>query len=212
MPEGHPTWAPLSVVSGQDVLHGGRGGLEVVHRGAAVIYELPLYRRFDSFASASHVLRGLSWLPEASATGGVMPAYELNTRWASIIWPVITLANGCSIGATLDGAGDRRPGGRASRGRNAALNHAAWTLGRWIAAGALEQRDVEDALYAAAGRNGLVAEDSQRQTWATIRSGLGAGRRGSATPAGATPEAAPRVTGHASVGHSRQGPWLGQAG
>jgi hypothetical protein len=35
-------------------------------------------------------------------------------------------------------------------GRNAALNHAAWTLGRWIAAGALEQRDVEDALYAAA--------------------------------------------------------------
>ena len=56
-------------------------------------------------------------------------------------------------------------------GRNAALNHAAWTLGRWIAAGALEQRDVEDALYAVAGRNGLVAEDSQRQTWATIRSG-----------------------------------------
>src|SRR5919202_4277466 len=84
-------------------------------------------------------------------------------------------------------------------GRNAALNHAAWTLGRWIAAGALEQRDVEDALYAAAGRNGLVAEDSQRQTWATIRSGPGAGRRGSATPAGATPEADPRVTGHASV-------------
>ena len=31
-------------------------------------------------------------------------------------------------------------------GRNAALNHAAWTLGRWIAAGALEQADVEDTL------------------------------------------------------------------
>ena len=64
-------------------------------------------------------------------------------------------------------------------GRNAALNHAAWTLGRWIAAGALEQRDVEDALYAAAEQNGLVSDpkDGPRKTWATIRSGLGAGLR-----------------------------------
>jgi hypothetical protein len=59
--------------------------------------------------------------------------------------------------------------------RNAALNGAAWTLGRWVAAGALEQADVEDALYAAAERNGLVADDGQRQTWATIRSGLSKG-------------------------------------
>jgi hypothetical protein len=43
----------------------------------------------------------------------------------------------------------RQPGGR-----NAALNHAVWTLGRRIAAGALEQADVEDALYAAAVANG----------------------------------------------------------
>ena len=28
--------------------------------------------------------------------------------------------------------------------------HAAWTLGRWIAAGALEQADIEDELYMAA--------------------------------------------------------------
>jgi hypothetical protein len=59
--------------------------------------------------------------------------------------------------------------------RNAALNHAAWTLGRWVAAGALEQAEVEDALYAAAERNGLVADDGPRQCWATIRSGLAAG-------------------------------------
>ncbi len=59
-------------------------------------------------------------------------------------------------------------------GRNAALNGAAWTLGRWVAAGALEQRDVEDELYAAAEDNGLVADDGERQCWATIRSGLGA--------------------------------------
>ena len=62
-----------------------------------------------------------------------------------------------------------------SGGRNAALNGAAWTLGHWVAAGALEQFVVEDALYAAAERNGLVADDGQRSTWATIRSGLSAG-------------------------------------
>jgi hypothetical protein len=60
-------------------------------------------------------------------------------------------------------------------GRNNALNGAAWTLGGWIAAGALGQTDVEDALYAAAERNGLVGDDGERQTWATIRSGLGSG-------------------------------------
>ena len=49
------------------------------------------------------------------------------------------------------------------------------TIDNWIAAGALEQRDVEDALYDAAGRNGLVNDDGERQCWATIRSGLGAG-------------------------------------
>src|SRR5262249_1010027 len=59
--------------------------------------------------------------------------------------------------------------------RNAALNHAAWTLGRWVAVGALEQADVEDGLCAAAVRNGLVADDGERKCWATIRSGLSAG-------------------------------------
>jgi hypothetical protein len=60
-------------------------------------------------------------------------------------------------------------------GRNAALNRAAWTLGRWVAAGALEQNEVEDELYAAAQANGLDVDDGERQCWATIRSGLSAG-------------------------------------
>jgi hypothetical protein len=45
----------------------------------------------------------------------------------------------------------------------------------WIAAGTLEQADVEDGLNGAAERNGLVADDGERQCWATIRSGLSAG-------------------------------------
>jgi hypothetical protein len=60
-------------------------------------------------------------------------------------------------------------------GRNATLNRAAWTLGRWVAVGALEQAEVEDELYAAGERNHLVADDGERQCWATIRSGLSAG-------------------------------------
>jgi hypothetical protein len=64
---------------------------------------------------------------------------------------------------------------RPGPGRNNALTIAAWTLGDWIADGVLEQHDVEDALYAAAVRNGMVADDGQRQVWATIRSGLSAG-------------------------------------
>jgi len=57
------------------------------------------------------------------------------------------------------------------------VNRAAWTLGRWVAAGALEQAAVEDGLYEAAERNGLVGDDGQRQVWATVRSGLSAGMR-----------------------------------
>jgi hypothetical protein len=60
-------------------------------------------------------------------------------------------------------------------GRNAALNGAAWTLGHWVAAGVLAQGEVEDALFAAAERNGLVADDGPRRCWATIRSGLSKG-------------------------------------
>jgi hypothetical protein len=47
----------------------------------------------------------------------------------------------------------------------------------WIATGGLEQSDVEDARYTAPVTNGLVADDGDRQCWATIRSGLGTGLR-----------------------------------
>src|SRR5687768_13325175 len=54
-------------------------------------------------------------------------------------------------------------------------NAAAWTLGRWVAAGALKQRDVEDALYNAPEPQWMVHDDGDRQCWATIRRGLSAG-------------------------------------
>ena len=63
-------------------------------------------------------------------------------------------------------------------GRNAALNRAAWTLGRWVAAGALEQADVEDELYVAAEANHLVADDGERQAEGDRHTGGGEGDRG----------------------------------
>ena len=101
-------------------------------------------------------------------------------------------ADGSRIGAGVLDAAAQRPiltprvwGGAlrlasvAPGGRNAALNHAAWTLGHWVAAGALEQGEVEEALFAAAERNGLVSDpkDGPRKTWAAIRCGLSAGLR-----------------------------------
>jgi putative DNA primase/helicase len=62
-------------------------------------------------------------------------------------------------------------------GRNAQLNAAAWSAGRLVAGGWLDQREVEDALFAACQANGLVADDGERRCWATLRSGLGAGLR-----------------------------------
>jgi hypothetical protein len=59
-------------------------------------------------------------------------------------------------------------------GRNDANNRALWTPGRWIAVGAIEQRVVEDELYAAEERKGLVADNGERQCLATILSGLSA--------------------------------------
>ncbi len=79
-------------------------------------------------------------------------------------------------------------------GRNAALNGAAWTLGRRITADALEQADVEDELYTVAEHNGLVVDDGDRQCWATIRSGLSAGlQQPNDLDADSRPERRPRA-------------------
>ena len=42
-------------------------------------------------------------------------------------------------------------------GRNDALNHTGWTLGRCIAVGALDQRDLEDRVWASQARRRWTA-------------------------------------------------------
>jgi len=76
-------------------------------------------------------------------------------------------------GVVLDALASTAPGAR-----NAALFRAAAALGRRVAAGQLPEPDVEQGLYAAAERNGLVADDGERAVQRTIISGLTAGRQG----------------------------------
>lgn len=61
--------------------------------------------------------------------------------------------------------------------RNDTLNTAAFNLGTIIGAGLLDAITAETALYAAADAIGLVAEDGDRQTRATIASGLNSGTK-----------------------------------
>src|SRR5215831_2560757 len=61
--------------------------------------------------------------------------------------------------------------------RNSTLNKAAFNLGQLIGGGALDEQDVRDRLFEAAETCGLVADDGAPQAWATIDSGITAGKK-----------------------------------
>jgi RecA-family ATPase len=63
----------------------------------------------------------------------------------------------------------------AGEGRNAALNTAAHSLGTLVGNGSIEADAVGNALFEAATKNGHVLKHGERQTRATIESGLNAG-------------------------------------
>jgi hypothetical protein len=77
--------------------------------------------------------------------------------------------------AALDGETEKVANAPAGT-RNAALNTAAFRLGQLVATGELDAQSVTDALLSAASLAGLVAEDGERQTLASIASGLKAGK------------------------------------
>lgn len=86
--------------------------------------------------------------------------------------------------AALDGELDALA--RTAEGqRNDQLNRAAFSLGQLVASGLLARGDVESQLAATAAAIGL----SEREAWATIRSGLDSG--------GKSPREAPATNGHA---------------
>src|SRR5437588_8059746 len=94
---------------------------------------------------------GHRFAPSASRRGGSRVATPGATGVASAATLAVPSGSMLTVIANLEAA---RPGRRTD-----ALHHAA----------------VEDKLCAVAVANGLVADDGDRQCWATIRSGLGAG-------------------------------------
>lgn len=62
-----------------------------------------------------------------------------------------------------------------SSGRNNALNEASFSIGQFVAAGIIDIEVARTMLFEAATKNGYVEKDGEKQTWATINSGLTAG-------------------------------------
>lgn len=85
---------------------------------------------------------------------------------------------------------------RTASGRNGRLNVAAYKLGQLVSARCLEREAVERRLYEAAISNGYVAKNGDRQTRATIRSGI---ERGEFEPRANVSADLRRKNGHARV-------------
>jgi Protein of unknown function (DUF3987)/Bifunctional DNA primase/polymerase, N-terminal len=79
--------------------------------------------------------------------------------------------------AALQGCAQELEAMAPNSGRNDKLNKVAFRLGTMIARGWIGQAEVESRLLAAAATCGLLNEDGERATQATLDSGLGAGVR-----------------------------------
>jgi hypothetical protein len=97
--------------------------------------------------------------------GGVMPPPSLPAG-------TIRRASAYGLAALNDECAKVRT---ARTGVNNQLNLSAFKLGRLVKRGAIDMAQVESALYQAAYANGYVERDGERQTRATIASGLNAG-------------------------------------
>ena len=74
--------------------------------------------------------------------------------------------------AALNGCAQELQGMAPNSGRNDKLNKVAFRLGTMIARGWIGRAEVEDRLLAAATGCGLVNDDGERATRATLNSGL----------------------------------------
>jgi hypothetical protein len=80
--------------------------------------------------------------------------------------------------------------------RNDVLNAKAYTLGRQVAAGRIDQATAERALIDAAGKSGLIKDDGIRAAEKTVASGINAGMENPAAPLGERTKAKHDGTGN----------------
>ncbi len=119
--------------------------------------------------------------PSRNATGG---AYQWEpggpqTAASAPSWLVL-LAKAKKVGAHAKAALEyecKDVAAALSGARNNTLNKAAFNLGQLIGGGALDEQDTCDRLFEAAETCGLVADDGAAQAWATINSGIAAGKQ-----------------------------------
>src|SRR5262249_34384873 len=119
--------------------------------------------------------------PSRSANGG---AYQWDPGSPRTFAPapswLVMLAKAKKISAYAKAALDReckKVAAALPGTRNSTLNKAAFNLGQLIGGGALDEQEVRDRLFEAAETCRLVADDGAPQAWATIDSGITAGKQ-----------------------------------
>jgi hypothetical protein len=119
--------------------------------------------------------------PSRNATGGAYQWEPGGPQNVALAPPwLVALAKAMKAGAWAKAALEReyKAVAAALRGtRNTTLNTAAFNLGQLIGGNALDEQEVRDWLFEAAETRQLVTDDGAPQTWATIDSGIAAGRK-----------------------------------
>jgi hypothetical protein len=119
--------------------------------------------------------------PSRSANGGT---YQWDPNSPKTIAPappwLVVLAKAKKVSAYAKAALDRECKNVAAAQpgtRNSTLNTAAFNLGQLIGGGALDEEEVRERLFEAAETCRLVADDGAQAVWATIDSGITAGKQ-----------------------------------
>jgi hypothetical protein len=119
--------------------------------------------------------------PSHNATGGTYQWEPGGPQNAALAPPwLITLAKARKVSAYAKAALEHECKDVAAAlpgTRNSTLNRAAFNLGQLVGGGALDEQDIRDRLFEAAETCRLVADDGAAQAWATIDSGITAGKK-----------------------------------
>lgn len=161
-------------------------GIELIHHGHryAVVWPSLNPDTATIYRWWTPTLIVAGWVPRVDEVPALPAAWgrRLTESPASKTATVIThpgrrrrVAGSGYAAAALAGAVDELAAMGAGSGRNNTLNRKAYALGGLVAAGHLDHATVARHLYDAAVANGHVAKHGERQTMATIDSGLRAG-------------------------------------
>jgi hypothetical protein len=125
---------------------------------------------------------GYVCLPPSRNAAGGMYQWDCTAPGQAVLAPpwLVMLAKAKKVSAYAKAALDRECKNVASAQpgtRNSTLNKAAFSLGQLVGGGALDEQEVCDRLFESAETCRLVADDGAQAAWATINSGMTAGKQ-----------------------------------